>query len=100
MQTPNKLKNLTIKLFILDVDGVLTDGKIYLADNGIETKCFNVRDGLGLKMLLNNSIEVAVISGRKSKATKKRLLELGIKHLYFGASDKIPPFNRIKNQLS
>ena len=99
MQTPNKLKNLTIKLFILDVDGVLTDGKIYLADNGIETKCFNVRDGLGLKMLLNNSIEVAVISGRKSKATKKRLLELGIKHLYFGASDKIPPFNRIKNQL-
>jgi 3-deoxy-D-manno-octulosonate 8-phosphate phosphatase (KDO 8-P phosphatase) len=95
-----KLKHLTnIKLLILDVDGVLTDGKIYISDNGIETKAFNIQDGLGLKLLLENAIDVAVISGRKSNATKKRLCELGIKYAYFGIADKIKIFNELKKKL-
>ena len=95
-----KLKNINIKLLILDVDGVLTDGKIYFSDNGMETKSFDVRDGIGLKLLLNNKIEVAIISGRKSKATAKRVHELGIKHVYLGISDKILPFNKLKKKLN
>ncbi|CAL7960391.1 3-deoxy-D-manno-octulosonate 8-phosphate phosphatase KdsC [Gammaproteobacteria bacterium] len=99
MKTHKKLKHLNIKLLILDVDGVLTDGKIYISDNGIETKSFNIQDGLGLKLLLNNAINVAVISGRKSNATKIRVRELGIKHAYFGVADKIKIFNSLKKKL-
>ena len=95
-----KLKNINIKLLILDVDGVLTDGKIYFSDNGMETKSFDVRDGIGLKLLLNNKIEVAIISGRKSKATANRMRDLGIKHVYLGISDKILPFNKLKKKLN
>jgi 3-deoxy-D-manno-octulosonate 8-phosphate phosphatase (KDO 8-P phosphatase) len=99
MKTHKKIKCLNIKLLILDVDGVLTDGKIYISDNGIETKSFNIQDGLGLKLLLNNAINIAVISGRKSNATKIRMRELGIKHAYFGATDKIKIFNSLKKKL-
>ena len=88
-----------IKLLILDVDGVLTDGKLYIADDGTETKSFHVQDGLGLKLLSENAIAVAVISGRKSKATMLRLEELGIKHSYYGVIDKTQPFNLLKQQL-
>jgi 3-deoxy-D-manno-octulosonate 8-phosphate phosphatase (KDO 8-P phosphatase) len=94
-----KLKNLKIKLFILDVDGVLTDGKLYFSDNGIETKSFNIKDGVGLKLLLKRGIEIAVISGRKSKATQKRMRELGIKYIYLGINDKIKVFDQLKKKL-
>lgn len=93
------MKIMNIKLLILDVDGVLTDGKIYISDTGIESKCFNIQDGLGLKLLLKNGIKIAVISGRKSPATKKRLLDLGIKHSYFGVTEKLKAFNTLKKQL-
>ncbi|MEI8055290.1 MAG: HAD hydrolase family protein [bacterium] len=94
-----KLKHLNIKLLILDVDGVLTNGKIYISDNGMETKKFNVQDGLGLKLLLNNAIDIAVISGRKSNATKIRMRELGIKYAYFGVTDKTKVFELLKKKL-
>jgi 3-deoxy-D-manno-octulosonate 8-phosphate phosphatase (KDO 8-P phosphatase) len=94
-----KLKHLNIKLLILDVDGVLTNGKIYISDQGIETKSFHTQDGLGLKLLLKNAIDIAVISGRKSKATVKRMRELGIKHTYYGTDDKIKSFNKLKKKL-
>ena len=99
MKIPKKLKNLKIKLLILDVDGVLTDGKLYFSDNGIEIKSFNIKDGLGLKLLLRHGIEVAVISGRKSIATKNRMHELGIKHVYLGIDDKIKTFDHLKKKL-
>lgn len=99
MKIHKKIDLTNIKLLILDVDGVLTNGKIYISDDGTETKCFNIQDGLGLKLLLENSIEVAVISGRKSNATKKRLRELGIKYGYFGIADKIKIFNELKKKL-
>ncbi|MBU0745016.1 MAG: HAD-IIIA family hydrolase [Gammaproteobacteria bacterium] len=99
MKALKKLKNLDIKLLIMDVDGVLTDGKLYYSDSGIETKCFNVKDGYGLQLLLNHKIEIAIISGRKSKATAKRMQSLGIKHVYLGIKDKTKPYNQIKKEL-
>ncbi len=94
-----KFKNQRIKLFILDVDGVLTDGKLYFSDNGCETKAFNIKDGLGLKMLQKHGIEIAVISGRKSKATQNRMKELGIKHVYLGYDDKMQVLSKLKKKL-
>lgn len=99
MKNHKKFKHSNIKLLILDVDGVLTDGKIYISDDGVETKSFNVQDGLGLQLLLNTGINVAIISGRKSNAAKIRLRELGIKYAYFGAIDKNRIFEQLKKKL-
>lgn len=84
-----------IKLVITDVDGVLTDGSLYygaddsVANGGVEIlKVFNARDGLGTKMLLNNGIQVAVLSGRDSKVLRKRIADLGIKLFSLKALDK------------
>jgi len=95
-----QLKKLDIKLLILDVDGVLTNGQVYVCDCGHEIKGFSTQDGVGLKLLLANNIEIAVISGRKSLATKNRLRELKIKHVYLGVTDKITVFDKLKNKLS
>ena len=78
----------SIKLLILDVDGVMTDGRIIMNDNGEETKCFHVRDGHGLKLLLRAGIDVTIISGRKSKTVKYRAKELGIQETYQGVKEK------------
>lgn len=77
-----------IKLLLLDVDGVLTDGCIFLDGSGGEIKRFNVRDGLGLKLLQANGVEVALVSGRCSDATTRRALELGIEEVHQGSYDK------------
>lgn len=100
MKKTRKLKNLDIKLLILDVDGVLTNGQVYVCDCGNEIKGFSTQDGIGLKLLLASGIEIAIISGRKSIATKKRLRELNIKHVYLGVADKIKVFDKLKNKLS
>lgn len=89
-----------IKLLILDVDGVLTDGKIAYSDDGTQTKNFFVPDGLGMKMLLRAGIEIAVISGKQSKATQLRLTELGIKHIFLGHENKNAIFNQLKHELA
>ena len=94
-----KLKNLDIKLLILDVDGVLTDGNIYYADDGIQIKSFNVKDGFGLRQLIKNNIEIAIISGKKSQATQIRMNDLGIEHVHLGITDKLKPFEELKKQL-
>lgn len=79
-----------IKLLILDVDGVLTDGGIIYDENGLETKRFNVKDGLGgIKTAQKAGLEFAIISGRKSKVTDLRMNELGIKHVYTGVKNKL-----------
>ncbi len=68
-----------IRLVIFDVDGVFTDGLLYLSDDGVETKSFNVKDGHGVKQLLRAGIEVAIISGRSSAAVDRRMEELGVR---------------------
>ncbi|MCG2709514.1 MAG: phenylphosphate carboxylase subunit delta, partial [Thermodesulfovibrionales bacterium] len=71
-----------IKLLILDVDGVLTDGSIILDNKGNEFKAFHVRDGHGIKMLIKAGIRVAIITGRRSKVVERRAKELGIAEVY------------------
>ncbi len=77
-----------IRLAVLDVDGVLTDGRLYYGPNGEELKVFNTLDGHGIKMLTQSGVEVAIISGRSSKALARRAKDLGIKRLIMGAGDK------------
>ena len=90
-----------IKLFILDVDGVLTDGKLYISHDGTESKAFNTQDGLGIKRLQRHTdIEIAVISGRKSRGTELRLQELQIKHIFLGYSNKIPVYEELLSTLN
>lgn len=71
-----------IKIFAMDVDGTLTDGKINISDQGEVFKSFNVKDGMGIKLLLKNNIIPIIITGRISKIVEKRAQELGIKHVY------------------
>jgi 3-deoxy-D-manno-octulosonate 8-phosphate phosphatase (KDO 8-P phosphatase) len=81
-----------IRILVLDVDGVLTDGKLYFDRAGNEIKAFNTRDGLGLKALQRSGIEVAVITGRESEAVTHRMAQLDIQHVYQGREDKLSAF--------
>lgn len=77
-----------IRLVVFDVDGVMTDGRLYLGPDGAEFKSMHVRDGLGLKRLQAMDITPAVISGRPSRAVEDRLLELGLQYIYLNIDDK------------
>lgn len=89
-----------IKLLILDVDGVLTDGKIWLSPQGEELKSFHVRDGVGIKQLQQENIEIAVITGRSSPAVTIRMQELNIKHVYLGQEDKYQAYRELLNKTN
>jgi 3-deoxy-D-manno-octulosonate 8-phosphate phosphatase (KDO 8-P phosphatase) len=92
----NKLKR--IKLLLLDVDGVLTDGKIIYNDNGSETKVFNVKDGLGMRLLMEAGIHLGIITGRRSNALYSRCKDLGIKLIYDGVGNKIDVLDALLDQ--
>lgn len=77
-----------IQLLILDVDGVMTDGRIVMNDLGQEIKFFNVKDGHGIRLLLTAGIDVAIITGRESETVRRRALDLGITTVYQGIKDK------------
>ncbi|MDA0953643.1 MAG: HAD-IIIA family hydrolase [Proteobacteria bacterium] len=83
----NQFKNL--QLLALDVDGVLSDGRLYYTDQGEEFKSFNIRDGLGIKLLQRAGITVAIITGRTSAMVTRRAAELGIAHVVQGREDKL-----------
>nr|WP_287410317.1 HAD-IIIA family hydrolase [Pseudodesulfovibrio sp.] len=84
-----------IKLLVLDVDGVLTDGGLYYGDDGIVMKRFHVQDGLGIKLAQAVGLEIGVITGLNQKPVEKRIRELGIAHYYAGKHDKAPLFEEI-----
>lgn len=86
-----------IRLLIIDVDGVLTDGSLQFDNRGEEYKTFNSLDGHGIRMLLQSGIEVAVITGRKSGIVEHRMGDLGVSHLYQGQRDKLPAFEQLLN---
>ena len=94
---PKKLLNKAraIKLVLLDVDGVMTDGSITYDEGGKEIKSFNVRDGAAIKWLQNAGIEVAVLSGRKSRALEVRAKELGLKRVFQSQIYKLPAFEEL-----
>lgn len=84
-----------IRLLLLDVDGVMTDGRIIYDDRGGETKAFDVKDGHGIKLLQRAGIRVGIITGRQSAVVDRRAQELGIDLVYQGAKDKLAPFREI-----
>jgi len=88
-----------VKLAIFDVDGVLTDGRLIYAADGHELKAFHVHDGLGLKRLLANHVEVAVITSRMSMLVTERMAELGVAHVYQGQDDKLACFEQLLHAL-
>ena len=88
-----------LKLLILDVDGVLTDGKLFFDNQGNEYKSFHARDGHGIKLLRQTGVEVAVISGRKSNSVALRMKNLGIEHVYQGHENKRAAFDEIIEKI-
>src|SRR5213078_4760172 len=84
-----------IELLLLDVDGVLTDGGIVYAENGVELKRFHVRDGSGLKLWQQAGKRAAIISGRKSAAVERRAQELGVDLVFQGREDKLGAFEEV-----
>jgi len=89
-----------IKLLICDVDGVFSDGRIYLGNDGEELKAFHTRDGYGVKALRQAGIEVAIITGRRSLIVEKRMLALTVQHIFQGQEDKMPAYQQLKQQLT
>ncbi|HEY6517629.1 MAG TPA: HAD-IIIA family hydrolase [Steroidobacteraceae bacterium] len=88
-----------VRLLVLDVDGVLTDGHLYYGTRGETLKVFHVRDGLGVKLLAAAGVTIAVISGRRSAMTARRCRELGVRHLFQGVADKLAAFQRLRGRL-
>ncbi len=88
-----------ILLVAFDIDGVFTDGRFYLSDDGVESKAFSTQDGYGIRRLLDAGIAVAVISGRESAAVQQRMDELGVRHVVQGCADKITAFDAITAEL-
>ncbi len=84
-----------IKLCAFDVDGVFTDGRFYLSNDGVESKAFHTQDGFGIRQLLNAGVAVAVISGRESAAVAKRMSELRVQHVVQGCGDKVAALDEI-----
>jgi 3-deoxy-D-manno-octulosonate 8-phosphate phosphatase (KDO 8-P phosphatase) len=88
-----------VRLALFDVDGVLTDGRLYMGPDGFEMKVFHTRDGHGLKALAAAGIEVGVISGRRSAAVEDRMRQLGIRHLHQGIEDELGCFRALCGEL-
>ncbi len=88
-----------IRLLVLDVDGVLTDGRLYFSPRGEELKVFHVRDGAGIVQVLRAGIAVAVISGRDSRAVERRMTELGVSWVRQGVSDKLASLRELLDIL-
>ncbi len=88
-----------IRMLVLDVDGVLTDGRLHFGPRGEALKLFHVRDGFGIQQIAAAGIEVAVISGRKSKMVDVRCRELGVEHVHQGAKDKLVELERLCGRL-
>ena len=84
-----------VKLVVFDVDGVLTDGRLLLGDNGVEYKAFHSRDGHGMKMLRRTGVELAIITGRRSQLVAARMASLGITHVHQGHASKLPVFEKL-----
>lgn len=88
-----------LELIGFDVDGVFTDGRFYLSDDGVESKAFCTQDGFGIRQLIDAGIEIIVVSGRQSVAVERRMAELGIKYVFQGCRDKVAAFNSVLEEL-
>ena len=89
-----------IKLLICDVDGVFSDGRIYLGNQGEELKAFHTKDGFGMKAIINMGIEIAIITGRQSNIVENRMKALGVTHIKQGIDDKLSVYHSLLEELS
>lgn len=89
-------KATAIRLIVFDVDGVLTDGSLFIGDDGQEYKAFNSKDGHGMAMLRQSGVEIGIITGRSSEVVRIRMDGLGIQHVYQGKRDKLPAYEELK----
>jgi len=89
-----------VKLLICDIDGVFSDGRIYLGNQGEELKAFNTKDGFGIKALINSGFEVAVITGRHSQIVQQRMSSLTVQHIYQGQENKLIAYQELKDKLN
>lgn len=89
-----------VKLLVMDVDGTLTDGRIYIGADGEVMKAFDVKDGYGIVHLRNNGIEPVIITGRSSAIVRERSRELGITELYQGVSDKLSQLKAVAEKFT
>jgi 3-deoxy-D-manno-octulosonate 8-phosphate phosphatase (KDO 8-P phosphatase) len=89
-------KAANIRLVIFDVDGVLTDGSLYIGDDGQEYKAFHSKDGHGMVMLQQSGVEIAIITGRSSEVVRIRMASLGIQRVYQGKREKLPAYEELK----
>lgn len=90
----------TLKLLVLDVDGILTDGGLYYTESGEILKKFNVKDGLGIKRLIRAGVDVAIISANSSEATLHRAARLNVEHVFINAKDKLAILKTLCSQLN
>lgn len=97
MNAPDQ-KLADIRLVAFDIDGVFTDGRFYLSDDGVESKAFHTQDGFGIRQLINAGVEVAVISGRQSGAVERRMAELGVVNVVQGCKDKVAAFGELAKE--
>ena len=88
-----------IRLLVMDVDGVMTDGKVTYTSDGQELKSFNIKDGLGIKRAQASGIDAAIITGRTSAMVERRAIELGINHLIQGREDKLSALSHLLEQI-
>ena len=88
-----------LKCVIFDIDGVFTNGLIYFCDDGHEYKAFHSQDGLGVKLLMQQNLDVAIISGRNTPIVERRFNELGVAHIYQGYSNKVPAYEDLLQRL-
>jgi len=88
-----------VRLLILDVDGVLTDGRLYLGDDGQEYKAFDSRDGHGMVLLQEGGVRLAVITGRSSNVVQMRMTSLGVTEVHQGCRDKLPVYAALRDRL-
>lgn len=89
-----------LKLLVCDVDGVFSDGRIYLGNDGEELKAFHTRDGYGVKALLNLGLQVAVITGRHSNIVQQRMTSLGVQHIIQGCEEKRSALQALQARLA
>lgn len=99
MSPNSEISLANVRLVAFDVDGVFTDGRFYLSDDGVETKAFNTQDGFGIRQLVRAGIEVAVISGRASGAVQARMQELDVTHVILACGDKTAAFDDLVGKL-
>jgi 3-deoxy-D-manno-octulosonate 8-phosphate phosphatase (KDO 8-P phosphatase) len=88
-----------IRLLIFDVDGVLTDGSLFIGDDGQEYKAFNSRDGHGMTMIQQTGVRLAIITGRTSRVVRIRMESLGIQHVLQGKRDKLPAYEELRDAV-